>query len=109
MLRSCPTAVELYKNVAERGKWGELLMEAHSDHRRGRLDEALVKYLILAELGYEVAQSNVAFMLDRQESEQLYDPDTGDLWKRALVYWTRAASQGILEILFSKRTQSSEH
>ena len=51
MLRSCPTAVELYKNVAERGKWGELLMEAHSDHRRGRLDEALVKYLILAELG----------------------------------------------------------
>merc|ERR1712223_1795738 len=94
MLRSCPTAVELYKNVAERGKWGELLMEAHSDHRRGRLDVALVKYLILAELGYEVAQSNVAFMLDRQESEQLYDPDTGDLWKRALVYWTRAASQG---------------
>lgn len=27
MLRSCPTAVELYKNVAERGKWGELMME----------------------------------------------------------------------------------
>ena len=94
MLRSCPTAVELYKNVAERGKWGELLMEAHSDHRRGRLDEALVKYLILAELGYEVAQSNVAFMLDRQETEQLYDTDSDDLWKRALVYWTRAASQG---------------
>ena len=105
MLRSCPTAVELYKNVAERGKWGELLMEAHSDHRRGRLDEALVKYLILAELGYEVAQSNVAFMLDRQESEQLYDPDTGDLWKRALVYWTRAASQGTLNFFFTKDTK----
>ena len=34
----------------------------------------------LAELGYEVAQSNVAFMLDRQETEQLYEPDTEDLW-----------------------------
>ncbi len=33
MLRSCPTAVELYKNVAERGRWGELMMEAHSDYR----------------------------------------------------------------------------
>lgn len=36
MLRSCPTAVELYKNVAERGKWGGMMMEAHSDYRRGR-------------------------------------------------------------------------
>ena len=36
-LRSCHTAVELYKNVAERGKWGDKLMEAHTDYRRGRL------------------------------------------------------------------------
>ncbi len=34
MLRSCPTAVELYKNVAERGKWGELMMEAHTDYKK---------------------------------------------------------------------------
>lgn len=27
MMRSCPTAVELFKNVAERGKWGEFLMQ----------------------------------------------------------------------------------
>ena len=44
------------------------------------MDEALVKYLLLAELGYEVAQSNVAFMLDRQETEQLYEPDSDNLW-----------------------------
>ena len=36
MLRSCPTAVELFKNVAERGKWGEKMMEAHTEYRRGR-------------------------------------------------------------------------
>ncbi len=91
MLRSCPTAVELYKNVAERGRWGDLMMEAHSDYKKGRADEALMKYLILAELGYEVAQSNAAFILDRGETE-LYAQE--ELWKRALVYWTRAAAQG---------------
>jgi len=92
MLRSCPTAVELYKNVAERGKWGELMMEAHTDYRRGRYDEALVVYLLLAELGYEVAQSNAAYILDRRETDRLYNP--GEMWKRALVYWSRAAAQG---------------
>lgn len=30
MMRSCPTAVELFKNVAERGRWGELLMQVGS-------------------------------------------------------------------------------
>ena len=86
MLRSCTTAVELYKNVAERGKWGEKLMEAHTDYRRGLYDEALMKYLLLAELGYEVAQSNAAFIMDRKETE-LFDPE--EMWKRALVYWSR--------------------
>lgn len=27
LMRSCPTAVELFKNVAERGRWGEILMQ----------------------------------------------------------------------------------
>ena len=34
-----------------------------------RYDEALMKYLLLAELGYEVAQSNAAFIMDRKETE----------------------------------------
>jgi SEL1 protein len=44
----------------------------------------LLKYLLLAELGYEVAQSNAAFILDRKEAT-VYDPE--EMWKRALVYW----------------------
>ena len=51
-----------------------------------RYDEALMKYLLLAELGYEVAQSNAAFIMDRKETE-MYHAD--EMWKRALVYWTR--------------------
>lgn len=67
VMRSCPTAVELFKNVAERGKWGEKLMEAHTLYREEKVDEAFMLYAFLAELGYEVAQSNAAFLLDRGE------------------------------------------
>lgn len=41
-----------------------MLMEAHEAYRAGNVDTALLKYAMLAELGYEVAQSNVAFILD---------------------------------------------
>ena len=82
--------------MAERGKWGEIMMEAHSDYRKGKTEEAVVKYQLLAELGYEVAQSNVAYLFDRKEAGlgtgNLYQ--ISELWKRALVYWTRSASQG---------------
>ncbi|XP_030753370.1 protein sel-1 homolog 1 [Sitophilus oryzae] len=91
MLRSCTTAVELFKNVAERGRWGELLMQAHSDYRDGLPDQAFIQYALLSELGYEVAQSNAAFMLDRQEVPML---DTHEALVRALLYWSRAAAQG---------------
>lgn len=67
MMRSCPAAVELFKYVAERGKWGEKLMEAHMLYREERYDEAFMIYALLAELGYEVAQSNAAFLLERGE------------------------------------------
>lgn len=40
-------------------------MEAHAMYREGRVDGALLIYMLLAELGYEVAQSNVAFILDQ--------------------------------------------
>lgn len=67
IMRSCSAAVELYKNVAERGKWGIKLMEAHSLYRDEKYNEAFMLYALLAELGYEVAQSNAAFLLDRGE------------------------------------------
>jgi SEL1 protein len=56
---------QLFKNVAERGRWSEMLMDAHNMHKEGNAQGALLKYALLAELGYEVAQSNVAFILDQ--------------------------------------------
>ncbi|KAL0270330.1 UNVERIFIED_CONTAM: hypothetical protein PYX00_007781 [Menopon gallinae] len=91
MMRSCPAAVELFKYVAERGKWGEKLMEAHMLYREERYDEAFMIYALLAELGYEVAQSNAAFLLERGEVSRFKEYET---YVRALLYWGRAASQG---------------
>lgn len=91
MMRSCPTAVELLKNVAERGKWSDQLMVAHTDYREGRINEAFVKYALLAEMGYEVAQSNAAFILDKGETTILSEEEG---LVRALALWARAAAQG---------------
>lgn len=92
MMRSCPTAVELFKNVAERGKWAERLMVAYQDYRGYKFDESFMQYALLGELGYEVAQSNAAFLLDRSEIK-MFTNQHEDL-VRALQYWGRAAGQG---------------
>ncbi|XP_065085460.1 protein sel-1 homolog 1 [Ochlerotatus camptorhynchus] len=92
MMRSCPTAVELFKNVAERGKWAERLMSAHQDYRSYRFEEAFMQYTLMSELGYEVAQSNAAFLLDRGEINLFKNREEELI--RALQFWGRAAAQG---------------
>ncbi|XP_076873750.1 protein sel-1 homolog 1 isoform X2 [Brachyhypopomus gauderio] len=91
VMRSCHTAVELFKNVCERGRWSERLMMAYSSFKEGDMDSALVQYLLLAEQGYEVAQSNVAYILDQKQSRIFSENET---YPRALLHWTRAAAQG---------------
>ncbi|GFO10238.1 sel-1-like protein 1 [Plakobranchus ocellatus] len=91
VLRNCYTAVELFKNVAERGKWSEMMMDAHRMYHEGHVDTALVKYMFLADLGYEVAQSNVAYLLDSGSTHKFNLHETH---QRALLQYSRAASQG---------------
>ncbi|CAL8393951.1 unnamed protein product [Arctogadus glacialis] len=92
VMRSCHTAVELFKNVCERGRWSERLMGAYAGFKEGDVDASLVQYLLLAEQGYEVAQSNVAFILDQTEGAQVFLEN--ETYPRALLHWTRAAAQG---------------
>lgn len=40
-------------------------MLAHMDYKAYRYEESFIQYALMAELGYEVAQSNAAFILDR--------------------------------------------
>ncbi|XP_066550394.1 protein sel-1 homolog 1 isoform X2 [Amia ocellicauda] len=91
VMRSCHTAVELFKNVCERGRWSERLMAAYSSFKEGDSDSAVVQYLLLAEQGYEVAQSNVAFILDQKEAKIF---GVNETYPRALLHWNRAAAQG---------------
>ncbi|RUS80976.1 hypothetical protein EGW08_011251 [Elysia chlorotica] len=91
VLRNCHTAVELFKNVAERGKWSEMMMDAHRMYHEGNVDTALVKYMFLADLGYEVAQSNVAYLLDSGATLKF---NVHESHQRALLQYSRAASQG---------------
>ncbi|MGH0180917.1 UNVERIFIED_CONTAM: hypothetical protein FKN15_005816 [Acipenser sinensis] len=81
----------LFKNVCERGHWSERMMTAYSHYKEGEADLALVQYLLLAEQGYEVAQSNVAFILDQGEAKLFSENET---FPRALLHWNRAAAQG---------------
>ncbi|KAL7727678.1 hypothetical protein ACLKA6_013274 [Drosophila palustris] len=92
MLRSCPAAVEFFKNVAERGRWSSRLMHAYNDYKQNRIDEAYMHYALMAEVGYEVAQSNAAFLLDREEVHVFNDRHEDLI--RAFYYWKRAAGQG---------------
>lgn len=90
--RSCSLATEMLKNVAERGRWAERFMDAFSKYQSGAMDEAAIRYLFLAEIGYEVAQTNFAFILDQSEgNQQLFAQD--QTYRRALIYWQRAANQ----------------
>nr|XP_033807694.1 protein sel-1 homolog 1 isoform X2 [Geotrypetes seraphini] len=91
--RSCHNAVELFKNVCERGRWSERLMSAYSNYKKGNSNAAVVQYLLLAEQGYEVAQSNAAFILDQREASIIGENET---YPRALLHWNRAASQGYM-------------
>ncbi|KAK2104548.1 Protein sel-1 1 [Saguinus oedipus] len=91
VMRSCHTAVELFKNVCERGRWSERLMTAYNSYKDGDYNAAVIQYLLLAEQGYEVAQSNAAFILDQREATIVGENET---YPRALLHWNRAASQG---------------
>lgn len=82
--RACDIAVSMYKNVAERGSWGLLFHSAYKDYEEMRYDQAIIKYLYLAEMGYEHAQYNAAFLL-----ESLEHLDSQALWN-----WRRSAKQG---------------
>lgn len=72
---SCAIAVSFYKVVSERGVWGDdLLNDAELAWNMGteRASEmAMLRWWIAAERGFEVAQNNLAYVLDQGVSPLL--------------------------------------
>ncbi|OZJ06468.1 hypothetical protein BZG36_00530 [Bifiguratus adelaidae] len=102
---SCQVAVNYYKLVAEKGDWLDPVMEtAYNAYRAGDEENALLHYIMAAERGYEVAQSNVAWLLDTNkhllELPAIFgqppprDPRREEL---AFIYWSRASNQENLD------------
>ncbi|GAA6001639.1 hypothetical protein JCM10207_002243 [Rhodosporidiobolus poonsookiae] len=107
---SCPIAVSFYKRVAERGDWdSEVWFEAERARERGDDRTALLGYWMMAERGYEQAQNNVAWLLDRDKTRlrlPILDPvlpspspATKQFDRLALAYWTRSAAQDNVDAL----------
>ena len=71
--RSCPSATNGFKNVAERGNWGFELTEAHRLSDAGERAAALTLFARKAAVGSESAQFNAAYVL-------MKEPDLG--WLR---------------------------
>ncbi|KAF7351169.1 Ubiquitin-protein ligase [Mycena sanguinolenta] len=104
----CAMAVSFYKIVSERGVWGDdLLRDAEiawmSDTERGR-ETAMLKWWMAAERGSEIAQNNLAHVLDQDKSIlrlTRFSPTipSNETAKLALTQWTRAAAQRNIDAL----------
>ncbi|KAF8161262.1 hypothetical protein B0H34DRAFT_372708 [Crassisporium funariophilum] len=105
---SCAMAVSFYKLVAERGVWDDdLLRDAEIAWMAGSDQDkqvAMLKWWIAAERGYEIAQNNLAYVLDQDKSIlrlTRFSPMTpsNDTARLALTQWTRAAAQRNIDAL----------
>ncbi|GAA5988858.1 hypothetical protein JCM11641_005045 [Rhodosporidiobolus odoratus] len=107
---SCPIAVSFYKRVAEKADWDhEVWWEAERARERGDERTAMLGYWIMADRGYEAAQNNLAWLLDRDKTRFRVpfldaiapspSPATRQLDRLALTYWTRSAAQDNVDAL----------
>lgn len=87
---SCGVAVGYFKLVSELGAWDDdYIGEANRAWGRGEEDKAMLGWWISAEMGSEIGQNNVAFMLNRGSKFCVGCPDDTEL-----MLWTRSAAQG---------------
>ena len=97
--KNCGLATSYYKIVAERAETLiSTLPEANVAYARGDYQLAHLCYMIAAEQGFEVAQVNVAYLLDTTLSRLrlLFDKQvTQDSKKEEMsfVFWSRSANQ----------------
>mmetsp|Transcript_31040 Transcript_31040/g.99580 ORF Transcript_31040/g.99580 Transcript_31040/m.99580 type:complete len:270 (-) Transcript_31040:177-986(-) len=95
---SCLRGTLLFKDASERGKWGVLLRDGLQAYMRGDIDSSLASYEAAAELGYEVAQSNAAWLYQRcAEGIVSCKAKPQEALRRSFELLTMAANNGNME------------
>ncbi|KAK4775503.1 hypothetical protein SAY87_023464 [Trapa incisa] len=97
--KNFPMATAFYKLVAERGPWSSLSRWALESYLKGDVGKAFLLYSRMAELGYEVAQSNAAWILDKYGEQSACMGEGGlctdaERHRRAHSLWLLASEQG---------------
>lgn len=90
---NCPMAAQLYKKVAEKGTGSKMFEEAYGLFHEGKEEAALLRYEKLAEQGFEVAQSNVAFIYEKNLASFLQNTSDFSRYQVALQYYFNSAEQ----------------
>uniref|UniRef100_V5F1U6 Ubiquitin-protein ligase Sel1/Ubx2 n=2 Tax=Kalmanozyma brasiliensis (strain GHG001) TaxID=1365824 RepID=V5F1U6_KALBG len=105
---SCRKALSGFKHTAEHGDWSTRIShKAEHAWRRNQRQKALLGWALAGEMGYESAQNNVAYMLDRANSRaRVLDltssnvKQDGNFTDRlALMHWTRSAAQSNVDAM----------
>ena len=96
--RSCDLAVQYLKNVVERGGWMGVMANASKHFDNDEFDRALRLYMLAADQGVEMAQSNAAFILDSGLALGV-GKGRRERAKLALHYYTLSAQLGNAESL----------
>ncbi|ORY12417.1 hypothetical protein BCR34DRAFT_600637 [Clohesyomyces aquaticus] len=101
--KSCPVASAYYKIVAEKAEAiSTSFQDANEAYTNGDVETALIGYMMAAEQGFEIGQSNVAYLLDQVKPRftlgslipfvKQKASLAGDA-ALAMIYWTRSAEQ----------------
>jgi SEL1 protein len=106
----CRLAVAGYKHAVERGDWADpLFARAERAWDKGERERALSLWAMAGERGYEAAQNNVAWLLDRdkrslhlgalEEQPEADEAREAARDRLALIHWTRSAAQDNVDAL----------
>ncbi|UZJ51868.1 hypothetical protein CBS101457_001188 [Exobasidium rhododendri] len=100
----CRNAVNGYKFAVERADWKDgTFTRAERAWSKGFKAKALLGWAMAGEKGFEAAQNNVAWVLDRDKQRlrvDLIDAPENNLTDRlALIHWIRSAAQDNVDAL----------
>jgi SEL1 protein len=100
----CRNAVSGFKYIVERGDWKDATFtRAEKAWNKGYRAKALLGWALAGEKGFEAAQNNVAWVLDRDKKRLQLDyidaPESNQTDRLALIHWIRSAAQDNVDAL----------